>query len=151
MVKKMPVNAADRDSVPGSGRSPGEENGYPLQYACLGNPMDRGAWRATVHGVTQSRTQLKRLSISISSHRRAKFTGSIPGSGSSPGERNGYPLQYSCLENPLDREASWTPAHGIARVGHDLPPEPPPPRRCVMRNSLTSSLQSSAWHIAGAQ
>ena len=56
VVKNMPVNAADRGLIPGSGRSPGEENGYPLHYACLGNPMDRGAWWATVHGVAMSRT-----------------------------------------------------------------------------------------------
>ena len=45
-------------SIPGSGRSPGEGNGNPLQYSCLENPMDRGAWWATVHGVAKSRTQL---------------------------------------------------------------------------------------------
>ena len=44
-------NAGDRGSIPGAGRSPGEGNGNPLQYSCLGNPMDRGAWRATVHGI----------------------------------------------------------------------------------------------------
>ena len=44
--------------VPGLGRSPGEGNGYPLQYSCLKNPMDRGAWWATVHGVAQSQTRL---------------------------------------------------------------------------------------------
>ena len=41
-------------SIPGLGRSPGEENGYPLQYSCLGNPMDRGAWQSIVHGVAES-------------------------------------------------------------------------------------------------
>ena len=41
------------DSIPGSGRSPGDRNGSPLQYSCLGNPMDRGAWQATVHGATK--------------------------------------------------------------------------------------------------
>ena len=45
--------------VPGLGRSPGGANGLPLQYSCLENPMDRGAWRATVHGVTKSQTRLK--------------------------------------------------------------------------------------------
>ena len=45
-------------SIPGLGRSPGEGNGNPLQYSCLGNPMDGGAWRATVHGVTKSQTRL---------------------------------------------------------------------------------------------
>ena len=44
--------------IPGSGRSPGEGNGNPLQYSCLENPMERGAWRATVHGVTKSQTRL---------------------------------------------------------------------------------------------
>ena len=47
-------NAGDPALTPESGRSPGEGNGNPLQYSCLGNPMDRGAWRATVHGVTES-------------------------------------------------------------------------------------------------
>ena len=48
--------------IPGSGRYPGGECGNPLQYSCLENPMDMGAWQATVHGVTKSRTRLKRLS-----------------------------------------------------------------------------------------
>ena len=47
------AKAGDMGSTPGSGRSPGEGNGNPLQYSCLGNPMDRGAWRATVHGAAQ--------------------------------------------------------------------------------------------------
>ena len=50
-VKNLPVNAGDRASIPGSGRSPGEGNGSPLQYSFQGNPMDRGAWQAIVHGV----------------------------------------------------------------------------------------------------
>ena len=53
VVKNLPANAGDVGSVPGSGRSPGEENGNPLQYSCLGNPMDRGAWQATVHGIAR--------------------------------------------------------------------------------------------------
>ena len=44
---------------------------------------------------------------------------STPGLGRSPGEGNGNPLQYSCLENPMDRGASWAPVHGVTRVGHD--------------------------------
>ena len=51
-------NVADPGSIPGSGRSPGEGNGYPLQYSCLENPMDKGAWWATVHGVTRVRHDL---------------------------------------------------------------------------------------------
>ena len=53
------VNAGDSSSIPGWGRSPGEGNGNPLQYSCLGNPKDRGVWQATVHGVSESRTRLR--------------------------------------------------------------------------------------------
>ena len=48
--RESACNAGDPGSIPGSGISPGEGNGNPLQYSCLGNPMDRGAWQATVHG-----------------------------------------------------------------------------------------------------
>ena len=54
--KVSAYNAGDPGSIPGSGRSPGEGNGNPLQYSCLENHMDRGAWRATVHGLQQSDT-----------------------------------------------------------------------------------------------
>ena len=53
MVNNLPVNAGDSGSISGAGRCPGEGNGNPLQYSCPGNPMDRGAWWATVHGVTE--------------------------------------------------------------------------------------------------
>ena len=55
-VKPSACNAGDPGSIPGSGRSPGEGNGNLLQYSCLENPMDGGAWWATVHGVTKSQT-----------------------------------------------------------------------------------------------
>ena len=61
VIKKLPANAGDvRDlgSTPGMGRSPGGGSGNPLQYSCLENPMDGGAWWATVHGVTKSQTRL---------------------------------------------------------------------------------------------
>ena len=51
--KESACNAGDPGSIPGLGRSPGEGNGNPLQYSCLENPMDRGAWRTTVHGVAR--------------------------------------------------------------------------------------------------
>ena len=56
--KASACNEGDLGSIPGSRRSPGEGNGNPLQYSCLENPMGRGAWRATVHGVAKSRTRL---------------------------------------------------------------------------------------------
>ena len=61
VVKNPPASAGDAGDVgstPGSGRSSGEGHGNPLQYSCPENPMDRGAWRATVHGVTKSQTRL---------------------------------------------------------------------------------------------
>ena len=77
----------------------GEGNGTPLQYSCLENPVDRGAWWAAVSGVAQSRTRLKRLSSSSS------MTDS--------GEGNGNPLQYSYLENPVDGGAWWAAVHRV--------------------------------------
>ena len=57
VIKNLPVNAGDLGSIPGSGRSPEEGNGNPLQYSCLGNPMDTGVCWTAVHGVTKSRAQ----------------------------------------------------------------------------------------------
>ena len=68
VVKNLPAKAGDlRDtgSIPGSGRFSGGGNGNPLQYSCLENSVDRGAWWAAVHGVAQSQTGLKRLSIAL--------------------------------------------------------------------------------------
>ena len=65
VVKSPTASAGDErevGSIPGLGRSPGGGHGNPLQYSCLRNPMDRGAWRATVHRVAKSWTRLKRLS-----------------------------------------------------------------------------------------
>ena len=75
----------------------GEGNSNPLQYCCLENPMDRGAWWAAVHRVSQSRTRLKQLSIHACI-----------------GEGNGSPLQYSCLENPRDGGVWQAFIYGVA-------------------------------------
>ena len=79
----------------------GEGNGTPLQYSCLENPMDRGAWWAAVHGVAQSWTRLSDFTFT--------FLFSCTGEG------NGNPLQCSCLENPRDGEAWWAAVYGIAQ------------------------------------
>ena len=79
----------------------GERNGNPLQYSCLENLMDRGAWWAAVHGVARSRTRLSDFS----------FTFHFPGVG----EGNGNPLQCSCLENPRDGGAWWAAIYGVAQ------------------------------------
>ena len=55
-VKNLPANVGNEDSIPGTGRFPGVGNSNPLQYSCLGNPMDRGVQRATAHGVAKSQT-----------------------------------------------------------------------------------------------
>ena len=84
--------------IPGSGRSLEVGNGNPLQYSCLENPVEGGAWWAAVHRVAQSRTRLKQLSM------RACI-----------GEGNGNPLQCSCLENPRDGGAWWAAVYGVSQ------------------------------------
>ena len=77
LVVKNPLASAEdirnMGSIPGSGRSPGAGHGNPLQYSCPKNPMDRGAWQATVHGVTKSRTHLNQLSMYTQRTRAAFF------------------------------------------------------------------------------
>ena len=63
--KAPDLNAGNPGPIPGSGKSPGEGNGHPLQYSCLGNPMDRGTWWATVRGVAKSRTRLSDLTFTF--------------------------------------------------------------------------------------
>ena len=63
--KVSAYNAGDQGSVPGSGRSPGEGNSNPLQYSCLENPMDGGAWWAPVHGVAKSQTRLSDFTFTL--------------------------------------------------------------------------------------
>ena len=81
-VKASACIVGDLGSIPGSGRSPGEGNGNPLQYSCLENPMDGRAWWATVHRVTKSRTRLNDLTLSRSKwihlHDLAKGTTCVP-------------------------------------------------------------------------
>ena len=78
-----------------------EGNGTPLQYSCLENPMDGGAWWAAVHGVAKSRTRL------------SDFTFTFP--LSCIGEENGNPLKCSCLENPRDGGAWWADVYGVTQ------------------------------------
>ena len=78
----------------------GEGNGTPLQYSCLENPLDGGAWWAAVHGVAKSQTRLSDFTY---------FSLSCIGEG------NGNPLQCSCLENPRDRGAWWAVISGVAQ------------------------------------
>ena len=103
--------------------------------SCLENPRDRAAWWTSVYGVAQSRTRLTRLSSSSSSSSfhvllivgfpggsddnetacNVGEPGSIPGLGRSPGDVNGNPLQYSCLDNPMDGGAWQSTVYGVAK------------------------------------
>ena len=109
----------------------GEGNGNPLQCSCLENPRDGGAWWAAVYGVTQSRTWLKWLSCSSIAAKGfpggsvgketacnmgdAGDTDSIPGLGRSPGGKHDNPLQYSCLENSMDRGTWQATVYGVTK------------------------------------
>ena len=84
-------------------------------------------------------------SVDTESACNAGDLGSIPGTGRSPGEGNGSPLQYSCLENPMDRGAWQATIHGVARVGHDLATRPPPPPQGVGGRS-----QGQCWILSAA-
>ena len=133
MVKNLSANAGDTrdaDSIPESGRSPGGGPGNPLQDPYLENPMDRRAWRATVHRVAKSRTQLKRLSSGSSSRVCWGFPGDSGGEESAATQETQvqslgwkdpqeqgivYPFQYSCLEISMDRGALWAIVHGVTK------------------------------------
>ena len=72
--KESACSAGDPGSIPELGRFPGEENGNPLQYSCLENPMDGGAWEAAVHGATKSRTQLSDFTLTLTFVRLPSLT-----------------------------------------------------------------------------
>ena len=103
--KESACNVGDLGSIPGSGRSPEEENDNPLQYSCLENPMDRGACSAAIHGVAESRTQLSDFTFTFHFHVLEKemathssvLAWTIPGMG----------------------EPGGLPSMGLHRVGHD--------------------------------
>ena len=96
-VKASACNAGDLGSIPGLGRSPGEGNGNPLQYSCLENPMDRGAWWATVHGVAKSRTRLSDFTFTATTDitRWGPFTRPIKHTYSDPGHKYEFSLKVA--------------------------------------------------------
>ena len=119
VVKNLPANAGDiRDlgSIPGLGRSPGGRNGSPLQYFCLENPMDRGAWRAAVHRVAQCGTWLKRLARTPVYRRKWKTKKSNDSKNSFPSINSLFRYSFClipCTEEPgvLHSMASRSQTH----------------------------------------
>ena len=108
MAKNLSANAGDeRDasSIPGFGRSPGIGNGNPLQYSCLGNPMDRGAWWAAVHGVAKSRIRLSDFTFTFHFHALEKEIATHS--------------SVLAWRIPGMREPGGLPSMGSHRVGHD--------------------------------
>ena len=108
------------------GKTPEGGNDHPLQYSCLGNPMDRGTWQATLHRDAESDatehththththkatkyqiTQIKEFSAFLCMGKKKSRV--------SVGEGNGNPLQYSCLETPMDRGTWWAIVHGVTK------------------------------------
>ena len=129
----MQADIGDLGSIPELGRFTEEGNGNPLQYSCLGNPMDKETWQSTVCGVAKSWTCLSNYTTTIYNIWASPMAqqvkslpavqadigdlGSIPELGRSPEGGNGDPLQYSCLGNSMDKETWLATAKGLQRVG----------------------------------
>ena len=110
-VKKLLANTGNRKdmgSIPVLGRSSGGGPGNPLQGSCLENPMDRGAWQATIHMIARSQTSL--LAQIVKNLSAMQETGS-----NLWGEGYSNPLQFSYLENSIDKGVCWATVHGVAK------------------------------------
>ena len=133
--KESTCNVGDLGSIPGLGRSPGRGHGNPLQYSFLENPHgQRSLVGYRVCGLTKSQTLLSKYAQHTQDRVWGFLVGSvvknppasagdirdaglIPGLGRSPGRRHGNPLQYSCLENLMNRGAWWATVYWVAELG----------------------------------
>ena len=113
-VKASACNAGDQSSIPWSGRSPGEGNGYPLQYSCLENPMEGGAWCAIVHGVAKSQTRLNDFAFTFNASLRASLVAQMVKSLPAMQETQGRSLGQEGR-----RRRKWLPTPGfLPRKSH---------------------------------
>ena len=123
--KESACNAGDTGSIPGSGRSPGEGHGNPLQYSCLENSTDTGAWWATAHGVTKSWTRLSNLTIAYTSKRKCYliYTDWPYARG---GRLLGHQVSYVCKnrefqqQQPLSKGVGWAGEQPCSQCGPGL-------------------------------
>ena len=141
----------------------GEGNGNPLQCSCLENPRDGGAWWATVYGVAQSRTRLKRLSSSSSSGLFCGVWASLVAQMMKnlptvrvrkiPWRRQWHPtpLQHSCLENPMDRGAWWAAVLGVAKSRTRLSDFTFTSHFHALEKEMETHSSILAWRIPGTE
>ena len=135
--KQPACQAGDAGSISGSGRPPGEGNGNPLQYFCLENPMDRGAWWASVHGVTKSQTRPKRLSMhartvlypqsQVNSRKPKDFQNSFEG-------ESRYELTWGHSLSFLSQLLWWTYRNDACAGVLGCEPLPQPPRDVTLQH-----------------
>ena len=138
--KESTWNVGNPDLFPGLGRSPGGGHSNPLQYSCLENPHGQrslvGCSPKNLQGSQRVRhwvTKHKASQVVLvaknppASAGDAKYAGSVPALGRSPGEGNGNPLQYSCLENPMNRRPWRATVNGVTKNRTWLSYYPPPP------------------------
>ena len=131
--------AGDPSLIPGLGRSPGEGNGNQLQYSCLENSMDRGAWQATS-------MELQRAGLNFYIYVCVyvyTYTHTLTGEG------NGTSLQYSCLENPMDGEVWWAAVHGVAKSQTRLSDFPFTFHFHALMKEVATHSSVLAWRIPG--
>ena len=123
--KESSCNVGDLVSIPGLGRSPGAGHGNRLKYSCLGNPHGQRSlvryspWGhkelETTERLSSAQDSIAQVAVVLKNpSANAQDRGSIPGSGRSPGGGHGSPLQYSCLENPMNRGAWWAIVYRVA-------------------------------------
>ena len=158
--KESACNAGDLGFIPGSGRPPGEGNGYPLQDSCLENPMDRGAWKAAVHGVArlghnlatkppppmEKRTGVKNLPANAGGTRDM---GSIPGVGKIPWRRKWQPFPVFLLGKFHGWGAWQATVHGITESNMTEHTHTMAKRTYLHLHRNQRHNTESIWHMLG--